>query len=87
MNNAGSILKANETYYCQTDIVLNQKLHGRIFPHKKIQQETGRISYKCDGLFHFFLGDLLITLPKHSTYHDRYLGVCSMNGEKDRVKT
>lgn len=39
MNNAEIILKANDTYYCQTDIVLNQKLHGRIFPHETIPQK------------------------------------------------
>lgn len=50
MSNLGIILKANETYFCQTDIVLNQKLHGRIFPHEQIVQETGRISNKSDGL-------------------------------------
>lgn len=72
MNTEGIILKANGTYFCQTDIVLNQKLHGRIFPHERIQQETRRIRYKSDGLFHLFLGDLLTTLPKHNTYHDRY---------------
>lgn len=82
MNNLGIILKANEAYCCQTDIELNQKLHGRIFPHEKIQQDTRRISYESDGLFHFFLGDLLITLPKHNTYHDRYLRVCSINCKK-----